>query len=46
MRWIIGLTFAAFIGILVAAWIVAERSHPVFIDVDPAAVHMSYGSKK
>jgi hypothetical protein len=37
MRWIIGLTFAAFLGILGVAWCAAERAHPVFIDVDPAA---------
>jgi hypothetical protein len=37
MRWVIGLTFAAFIAILSCAWLAAERANPVFIDVDPAA---------
>ncbi len=39
MRWVIGLTFAAFLSILAVTWCVAERAHPVFIDVDPAAAN-------
>ena len=42
MRWIIGLTFALFIGILAAVWIASERAHPVVIDVDPATVHLKH----
>ncbi len=41
MRWVIGLTFAGFIGILTCSWIVAERARPELIDVDPAAVHLN-----
>ncbi len=39
MRKVIVATIALFTGVLVACWVVAERAHPVFIDVDPAAVH-------
>jgi hypothetical protein len=38
MRWAVTLTFAAFIAILVVAWIAAERAHPKMIDVDPATM--------
>ena len=41
MRWVVGLTFAAFIVILAAVWIASTRARPEFIDVDPAAVHAS-----
>lgn len=40
MRWVIGLTFAAFIVVLGAAVCAAERAKPELIDVDPAAVDM------
>ena len=42
MRWVVGLTFVVFTGILAAAWIVADRAHPQFIDIDAAAVHRTH----
>ncbi len=41
MRWLIGLTFAGFLGILGVAWIVAERARPELIDIDPATVQLN-----
>ncbi len=38
MRWIIGLTFAGFIGILCVAFVYCERANPQIIDVDPVAM--------
>lgn len=38
MRLTVGLTFAAFIAILIAVWIISERAAPQMIDVDPAAL--------
>ncbi len=38
MRWVIGLTFAGFIGILVAAYLWSRSADPQLIDVDPVAV--------
>ncbi len=35
MQWTVGLTLAAFLTILAAAWILAQRAHPQMIDVDP-----------
>ncbi len=37
MRLTVGFTFAAFLSILAAAWIIAVRAHPQMIDIDPAA---------
>jgi hypothetical protein len=41
MRWVIGFTFAGFIGILTCSWVAAERARPQLIDVDPAAVQLN-----
>jgi hypothetical protein len=43
VKLIIGLTLAFFIGVLLFAWLGAERAHPQMIDVDPAAVHAVHG---
>ena len=43
MRLVVWLTLAFFVAILVAAYVYAEKAHPVFINVDPAAVHASHG---
>ncbi|HVO20536.1 MAG TPA: hypothetical protein VMU15_14850 [Anaeromyxobacter sp.] len=43
MRLVVWLTLAFFVAILVAAYVYSQRAHPVFIDVDPAAVHATHG---
>ncbi len=39
MKLIVGVTIAAFVGILLVAFYYSEKAHPQMIDVDPAAVH-------
>jgi hypothetical protein len=41
VRSTVGFTFVAFLAILAAAWILAERAHPQMIDIDPAAVDVT-----
>ena len=43
MRLTVWLTLTFFLAILVIAYIYSERAHPIFINVDPAAVHAQHG---
>jgi hypothetical protein len=45
VRLAVWLTLLFFAGILVAVYVFSERAHPVFIDVDPAAVHSQHGHR-